>query len=409
MARRNPLLGALLLPGMVFFSTQLQALPYSVMDSYSFSMGGTGVASGTRGNAIFYNPALLAASEMPQNYSLHAPVLGARFYDRNKVLEELDKYQYLGLEANFDEALTAYSTDVGALQDVADATSSLGQQLLTLAGDPMQREYFGAVVLGIPHQRLGISLTLNTRVVGGAEVNVVQNDLDELQRILTATREVNLSQAEAFRSNDLESRLLGRGLVISEVGLALAQDMDVFGHEISVGVTPKYRQVTSFDYASELNSADFEIDLGEKDHSAFDVDIGAAKHYGNGWSTGVAIKNLIGQEYNTVRGNTIKIGPQVRLGAAHSTPYTRVAVDLDVNESRSTGFDSNSRYIAVGAELNVFDMTRVRIGYRHNMSDTNTSIATFGMGFDVYGAELDLAAGANEDELGYSAQLGFEF
>lgn len=410
MARRIPLLGALLMPGMALFSTQLQALPFSMMDSYSFSMGGTGVASGTRGNAIFYNPALLAAAEMPDDYSLHVPVLGARFYDREKVLDELDKYQYLGLEAGFDEALARYTGgDFGALQEVADSTFALRQQLRTLDGKPMQREFFGAMVVGIPHDSVGISLMVNARVVGGAEVAVSQNDLDVLQRILNEAGDSTLSQGETFRSDNLSSRLLGRGLAITEVGLALAHEIKVFGHGIAFGVTPKYRQVTSFDYATELNSADFETDLGQKDHTAFDVDIGAAKHYGNGWSTGMSIKNLVGQEYETVRGNIIEIKPQARLAVAHSTQYTRVSLDLDLNESPSTGFDSKTQYIAMGAELDVFAMSQVRIGYRHNMSDTDTSIATFGVGFTFHGVQLDLAAGANEDEVGYSAQMGFEF
>jgi len=59
--------------------------------------------------------------------------------------------------------------------------------------------------------------------------------------------------------------------------------------------------------------------------------------------------------------------------------------------------------------LNVFDMLSIRIGYRHNLADTATSMATTGFGWQVFGGELDLAVGANEDEVAYTAQYGFQF
>jgi len=412
MVKRIPLVGALVLSLGTLFPAPVQALPFSVMDGYSFAMGGTGTASGTRGNAVFYNPALLAASDMPKDYSLQVPVLGARFYDKEKVNKELDKYQYLGLESTFDSAMNVYTggdASASAIQAVGDAAISLRQQLLNLGSKPMQREFFGAVVVGIPNDTIGMSLVLDARVLGGARVSVTQHDLDELQRILDAATNATIDTGEAFRSSDLTSRLLGRGLAIREVALAMAQKVKIYNHEIAIGVTPKYRQVTSFDYSTALKNADFETNLGQKDHTAFDVDLGAAKHYGNGWSTGVTIKNLIGQEYQTARGNIIRIKTQARLATAHKTKYTLVAMDVDLNESPSTGFDAATQYLSLGGKLNVFDMTRIRIGYRHNMKDSDTSVATFGLGFTAYGAQMDVAVGASQDEIDYSAQMGFEF
>lgn len=400
---------ALMMYGMSAWAPLAQATPYSVLDPLSYSMGGTGVASAGRGNAVFYNPALLATLAPEQRPSLHLPVVGARFYDRENGLDDLDNYQFNDLEGDFDAALDAYSSDVGARQSVGNATAALGGRLASMRGKSMQREFLGAVVVGIPHDTLGISLVVNGRMMGGALLDVSQNDLDELLRILAEVEAGTLSTAEPLRADDLESRLRGRGLVITEVGLGLARQVELFGYTMSVGVTPKYRQVTSFDYATRLATADFETSLGQKDHSAVDVDVGMAMHYGNAWSTGVAIKDLVGQEYVTSGGAVIEIKPQLRIGAAHTTRYTRVSVDVDLTESPSLGYDSESRYIAVGAELNVFDMTRVRIGYRHNTADTSTSMPTVGMGFVLYGAQLDLAVAANEDEIGLAAQLGFEF
>lgn len=413
MWKKIPFLGLGLLPGMVLFSAAVHAAPYSALEAHSFSMGGTGVASGTRAAAPFYNPALLAAGPMPEEISLHVPMAGARFYDKEKVDDALDSYQLTGLEAELDVAVNAYvaANTSDTRNTLGASANTLRQRLLFMDGKPMEREFFGAVVIGVPHDSIGIALMANAQVIGGAQVFASDNDLDGLQGMLDALTAGTLSSDpnQLFSSNDLTSTLNGRGLTFGELGLSLAREISVFGHGIAFGVTPKYRWVTSFDYAAELNTADFEIDLGEREHTAFDVDIGAAKHYNNGWRTGVAIKNLIGQEYTTVRGNVIRVEPQARLAASHSTQWTTVALDLDLNEAQGVGLSSDTQYIAVGAELDVFTMMQFRIGYRHNMANTETSIATFGMGFTLVGIQLDLAAGASDDEINYAAQMGFEF
>ncbi len=417
MSIRTPLVGCLA-PVLIMFSSQTLALPFGAMDPYSFSMGGTGVASGTRANAAFYNPALLATLEQDDRYSVQLP-LGYRQYDRDKVHDALNTYQDSLLEQNYDTALNNFKTgnygDGGTLataqQEVFDRTALLRNQLELLVEKPMHREFLGGVVVGIPHEKLAMSLVVDVRMVGGAVINVTDNDLDELQRIMDDLNNGSLSTAETFDSTQFTSAMQGRGVTLTEFKLSVAQERDLFGYKMAFGITPKYIQATSFDYATpgNLDTAEFDASLGQWDSDAFDIDVGAAKRYGNGWSTGASIINLIGQKYDTVLGNQVKVNPQARLGVSHTTEWTLVALDLDLNEANSTGFDSKTQYLAIGAELDVFDMINLRIGYRHNMSDTATSIATAGIGMEVFGAQLDLAVGANEDEIDLSAQLGVWF
>ena len=417
MSIRTPL-AACLASALFVVSSQALALPYGAMDPYSFSMGGTGVASGTRANAAFYNPALLATLEQDDRYSVQLP-LGYRRHDKDKVHDELNTYQDSLLEHNYDTALNNYKTGnygengtiATALDSVVEHGFILRDRLTKLGGKPMHREFFGGVVVGIPHDKVAMSLIVDVRMVGGAQINVTDNDLDELERVIEAADQGTLSTAESFDSSQFTSAMQGRGVTMTEFKLALAQERKLFGYEMAFGITPKYIKATSFDYATpgNLGTADFDSTVGQWDSDAFDVDVGAAKRYGNGWSTGVSITNLIGQKYNTVLGNQIKVNPQARLGVSHATQWTLVALDLDLNEANATGFHSKTQYIAIGAELDVFDMIDLRIGYRHNMSDTTTSMATTGIGMEIFGAQLDLAAGANEDEIGLSAQLGFLF
>ena len=400
-------------------SSQALALPFGAMDPYSFSMGGTGVASGTSANAGNYNPALLATFERDDRYSMQLP-LGIRKYDQDKVHDDLAGYQDRLLEYNYNTALNNFKL-ASADDDNVDLSDELGAveehgielftQLSRLGEKPMHREFLGGVVVGIPHDKVAMSLIVDVRVVGGAVINVTDNDLDELERVINAANQGTLSSAETFDSSQFTSAMNGRGVTMTEFKLAMAQERKFLGYEMAVGVTPKYIKATTFDYATpgNLDSADFDSSLGQWDSDAIDVDVGVAKRYGSGWSTGFTITNLIGQKYDTVLGNQIKVNPQARLGVSHSTQWTLVAIDLDLNEANAVGFHSATQYVAIGAELDVFDMVDLRIGYRHNMSDTATSLATTGIGMEVFGAQLDMALGANEDEIAVSAQLGFSF
>ncbi len=403
----------------VLFSSQVAALPYGSLDPYGFSLGGTGVAHGTNANAIFYNPALLSITGETQEISLMA---GARFSDKEKVLDALATYQDNGMEAAYDTALDDYKAGASnGRQDVVDTTTALGNQLVLMANKPIQREYLYAAVFAIPNKKIDMSLLIDSREVGGAQIFPTSNDINELLRVRNEAGEGSLSPDESFDSSQLTSHMLGRGLIMNEIGLSLSSVFNVGGHDIAFGMTPKFVMATSFDYALSVIVADYDSSLGQKRDNAIDIDVGAAKEFDNGWTTGFAIKNLIGQEYQTqpyvdpkltglgftVNPSIIKIKPQARIGASHTTKWTTVAFDLDLNESESFGFDSKTQYLALGAQLNVFEMTQLRLGYRHNMSDTSTSIATIGIGLDLSGVQLDLAAGASEDEIAYSIQIGF--
>jgi len=168
-------------------------------------------------------------------------------------------------------------------------------------------------------------------------------------------------------------------------------------------------QVTTFDYQIDVNTADLDLNQGTRDSSNFNVDIGLAKDFGNGWKSGFAVKNLISQEYVTVLGNKVNIEPQARVGVSHSTEWVTVALDVDLNAADPVAYEAQTQYAALGAELNIFKTVQIRIGYRHNMKDSDTSVPTVGLGFSLFGAHVALAAAANDNEIALSGQLGFRF
>ena len=412
----------------VLFSTPLLALPFAPIEPVSYALGGTGVSSASNAWAGFLNPALLATNQGQKAELLPTAVLGYRYFDRDNVLDSVYNYQNVGVQDAYDTELVNYKAGDYIDDDInqsraliAGAASGIRSRFPVLANKPMQQEYMLAMVVAIPHDTLNMSFGLGRKMLGGALVDIADNDLTELDRMVEEAGNGTLLASDfavdpeteigsgLFGSADFASRFRGRGLNTTEFGLTIAQNYTIAGHDVAVGITPKFILASSFDYVRSINTADFKTDLGRKNNSAFDVDVGAVKTYGNGWRAGVAIKNLIGQKYTTSLGNEIKVRPQMRVGVSHAMKWVAVALDLDLNKSKSLGFDSETQYLGLGAELNVFDMSTVRIGYRSNLSDVSTSVATVGFGMKIYGVQLDLAAGANEDEIDLAASAAYRF
>ncbi len=107
--------------------------------------------------------------------------------------------------------------------------------------------------------------------------------------------------------------------------------------------------------------------------------------------------------------SSIKIGPQARAGVSHQTEWVTVALDADLNSAEPVGYESATQYVGIGAELDIWDTVQLRVGYRHNLEDSDTSVPTVGIGLSPFGIHIDLAAAANDNEVAVSGQLGFRF
>ena len=414
-------------PLLVLFSAQAAALPFQSIDPRSLAMGGTGTASGTSANASFMNPALLAAAREDEDFSLELPIVSGRFTDKDNLLKEIDNYQNNNLESNLTNAINDFKASPSNVTAtaVANQAGALWNQLDKLSNKAVQGEFSAGFVVGIPSKKLGASLSADVRAVGGGMLEVPAADKALVTGIVAAGQDttglgqvVNLAANPAIQDqltgtqnvvNKLTSNLQARGAVISELNLALAREVNIAGHTLAIGLTPKYQKVTTFDYKVGVQTASIDASQGKKEYSDFNFDLGLAKDYENGWKAGLTVKNLISHDYATVLGNSLKIEPQARVGVAHSTDWTTVSMDVDLNESKSFGFDSKTQYIGLGAELNVFKTAQLRVGYRHNMSDSSTSMPTVGVGFSPFGVHIDIAAAANQHEKAAALQLGFRF
>ncbi len=410
------------------------AAPFSSFEPRSYGMGGTGVASGTSANAGFFNPSLLAAAHKEEDFSLAFPIIGVRAADPDDFIDAIDDFDSSNYIDQFDTARQAIdaaitASDVAALnnarQPMVEATNNLIAGLGALNNKALIAELEAGLVVGIPSKKMGASLYVRGWVVGGTQAVIASADLAALQTIADSLATLTVADSltgDPLLTSAIDVRFAG----ISEVGLSLAREFNIAGHDIAIGITPKYVSIETYDFrigdesdptTVSLDDAEIDLDSGQLDDSGVDLDIGIAKDFGNGWKAGLVVKNLIGQAFKTVRGNIFELKPQARMGVSHQTEWTTIAFDLDLIENdpiikdkdTGLGFDNKTQYAAIGVEFDMWDVVQLRAGYRHNMSDSDTSIATLGVGLSPFGVHIDVAAAGNTDEIGVSFQTGFRF
>ena len=82
---------------------------------------------------------------------------------------------------------------------------------------------------------------------------------------------------------------------------------------------------------------------------------------------------------------------------------------LDLTRNEPVGFEMPSRFIGVGAELDI-RLLKLRLGYQRDLTGNYKGMPSLGLGFSIFGVHLDAAVAARgKDEAVASAQLGFRY
>jgi len=206
-----------------------------------------------------------------------------------------------------------------------------------------------------------------------------------------------------------------RFATVAEAGVGMATRFDSLGG-VAVGLTPKFVQVTTYDYTfsgSSLDNAKIDLNSGKNTQSNFNMDLGLGKDFNNGWLAGLSVRNLLAKDYETVQHNVFRIEPQARLGLAYRMERFTVATDFDLTENKPASFDSKTRYAIIGGEFDVYHLFQLRLGFRRNLatlpSGQEANVYSAGIGFSPFGVHLDAAVAGNSDEIGGALQLGYQF
>ena len=422
------------------------AVPFNSFDPRSMAMGGAGVAVGDAKIAPFFNPALLTITPEEDDFTLALPIVGVRAYDPQDFATSLDNFQNGNYVTNLQSSIDTYnnvSPTPANLSAISTNTSTLSTQFTTLSDKPIQAELGAAMVVGIPSKSIGAAFYANGWGAAGGIVKyrdsqtladlsyamdtVASCQTNPLQPVCaTITTDPRITTYYSagqvtFNTNNLQSSVDIRGVALSEVGIALSREFTLADSAWGLGITPKMVNATLFDYTADVNSGSTsnatDSDYTAK-YSGFNFDLGLAKDHENGWRSGFVIKNVIPQNYDFKRipagaapgsaqitTGTLKLKPQARIGASHSTSWSTVAMDLDLTANDPAGFENKSQYLALGGELNAWGWAQLRAGYRANLKDNARNVTSLGVGL----GPLDVTVAGNSNEYGASIALGFTF
>jgi hypothetical protein len=263
-------------------------------------------------------------------------------------------------------------------------------------------------------------------------VDSKKNDLDTYNKQVNGSTIISVNGGNIVVDEDptLTSLVHVVAIAISELGLTLSSNFNIAGEDIAIGITPKLQTIKTFNYAAIVEDDEIDeeaIKDTEQDFSDFNIDAGIAYQFGANkqWQAGLVAKNLLSKEYEAesndigTPGNprtlntTISLDTQFRGGISHTTDWTVIAIDVDLMENDPVAFEAPTQYASIGAELDLYDLFQLRGGYRTNLSVSDASIVSAGLGFSPFGVHIDLAAMVNpsdpEKEVGAAFELGFYF
>lgn len=403
----------------------VNAMPFGIYDPRSLAMGGTGVSSGTSGNASYFNPALLAAARPNDRFSFEM-IAAARAYDPDKLRDDIDTLDSSG--QNLGNAISQFNQTQNAANatQLASALGSFQNALRTVGNKTAEANAFASpLTVGVPGKNLGWAVSAAARADIGLKAVYETSDDALLTSYQTAAQNyANTPNATTLAAliavgdtngdgmlddPNLLSHVDIRGAGFAEFGVSLAHEFESLG-KLAIGITPKYVRVYTVDYRASAQNPEISADQGRKDYTSSNLDVGLAQDLGAGFRWGVVGRNVIARDYATILGNRIEVKPQVRAGLSHHTDWTIFAIDVDLTENQPVSFDKPTRYVAVGAEFNVWQFLYLRAGYRGDLSGNYKGIPSVGLGLSFFGVHLDLAvARRGEEEAMAAAQLGFRF
>lgn len=341
------------------------AAPFVTYDARSAGMGGTGVASAHISSAPFYNPAMLAAQREEEDFSLLLGG-GVSAQDNNKLIDDLDA---------FDAAYSA--SDATAAQ--AAITSASGKQLYVQGA--------GYIALGVAGETWSFAGSSNSYVQ--ANIGIIEDSVDVLLSDLTFT-----------------------GVEVTELGISIARK---FGN-LSIGITPKTQDVTSYDAVTDIaNNSDVGdiIDIatttGKTEHgSTTNLDVGLVYKVTENWKVGAVMRNALSEDYTTFNSKKVTLDPQTRAGIAYTGDTITFAVDYDIakNDPIIAGGEE-TQYLNAGVELDLADFFQLRAGMSTNTANSAAEETySIGLGFTIVAVQLDIAAVGNDNSVSAFVQVG---
>ncbi|EBY8644279.1 conjugal transfer protein TraF [Salmonella enterica subsp. enterica] len=367
-------------------------------------MGGTGVASSTYGAAALANPALMTHYGDKDDFSLILPSVGVQVSDPDHLQDGVDDVR--DAWNHYDTALSAGTVTAGDAQALKD-------QLMRFHGTGATAQAGAGIVATVPNGVVPFAVLMKSWGTASVNGSVSDQDLQYLDDVIAG----KITPSEADKDT-LTSKARGRAAVVTDVGVALAREFESGGVKYSVGVTPKWQRVDTFNYnvtVKDYDKSDFDGNQYRNTTTGFNADIGVAADLDDNWTLGLAVQNIVPRSIDTREVNgikeTFKIRPQATAGVSWHNSLFTAAADVDLTPGSSFNGDPHPQYARVGGEFNAWSWAQVRAGYQQSLDHNEGSAFTAGIGispFDV--VHLDLTGLVGTDRTyGAVAQLSVTF
>ncbi len=393
-----------LLPLALLMATTGTASATGYFEARNSAMGGTGVASSTYGAAALANPALMTHYGERDDFSLILPSVGGQVSDPDHLQDGVDGVR--DAWNHYDNALSAGTVTAGDAQALKD-------RLMKFRDTGASAQVGAGIVATLPNSVVPFALVVKAWGTASVNGSVSDHDLQYLDDVIAG--KVTPSDAD---KDTLTSKARGRAAVVTDVGVALAREFESGGVKYSVGVTPKWQRVDTFNYnvtVKDYDRGDFDGNQYRNTTTGFNADIGFAADLNDNWTLGLAVQNIVPRSIDTREVNgireTFKIRPQATAGVSWHNSLFTAAADVDLTPGSGFNGDPHPQYARVGGEFNAWSWAQVRAGYQQSLDHNEGSAFTAGIGispFDV--VHLDLTGLVGTDRTyGAVAQLSVTF
>lgn len=393
-----------LLPLAVLMATTGSASATGYFEARNSAMGGTGVASSHYGAAALANPALMTHYGEKDDFSLILPAVGVQVSDPDHLQDGVDGVR--DAWNHYDDALSAGTVTAGDAQALKD-------QLMRFRDTGATAQAGAGIVATVPNGVVPFAVMVKSWGTASVNGRVSDQDLQYLDDVIAG----KITPSEADKDT-LTSKARGRAAVITDVGVALAREFESGGFKYSLGVTPKWQRVDTFNYnvtVKDYDKSDFDGNQYRNTTTGFNADIGVAADLDDNWTLGLAVQNIVPRSIDTREVNglkeTFKIRPQATAGVSWHNSLFTAAADVDLTPGSSFNGDPHPQFARAGGEFNARSWAQVRAGYQQSLDHNEGSAFTAGIGispFDV--VHLDLTGLVGTDRTyGAVAQLSVTF
>ncbi|MDA4541263.1 conjugal transfer protein TraF, partial [Escherichia coli] len=259
------------------------------------------------GVAPLANPALLTKSGAKDDFSLLLPSVGAQLSDPGNITDNADK---------ISDDWKAFERAVDAQSGVPQTAARLKAQLQDFRHTHADAQVGASAVAALPGDTLAAALMLKTFGTVSVDGKVSDADLNYLESIAN-------SNGQNVDKNRLTSQAFARAALVTDVGIALATELETAGQKWSLGFTPKFQRVDLFNYNVLVKNYDSSAFKGDRYHNTkngINADIGASMDLDDNWTLGLVAQNLLPRSIETKEVNgvseTFRIRPQVTTGVS---------------------------------------------------------------------------------------------